>query len=1489
MYLKRIAFLFLAFFSFALQINPAAAAFSIEYQASADPTTQGFSAYLNVPPAPQVIGPIANDLGYPAWSISGLGLSSQFLYLTGALNAAQKADINNQGFTLTLRARALQGNAPAYDAGSNTIIGGVALVIGSTHYTLELGINSSGNTVVVLVYSTDPYGPEGSVRAFGPSYTLNDAGYHTYDLVLNPSTQLASLFVDGVERISGYTGYPYTPSADWGLVFGALSGGGMNFNLVRLTSPAVVPGYQWAATGSISDCYGNDRAGSTAGAVPDPTECNAATFGLAAICWDRFPDPPFSAVCTYKSLTPAACVGGSRPGVVYECQSVQSTGLFGTTLKTASSHEFSLEQGTQKTEFIQLTNPGSVPRTATLEVINPHSDLTVSLIEPNPVSIAPGETKTLSINLDASTSPVGVYDDLLLKVTADDGSTLYASIKVNVTPTGTGELPDLTITANDIGSVTNADGSVTLTADIRNSGLVPAENVQVQFYEFGNALESPVVVAQIAPNGIGTASITVSALTAGDHLIRVAVDSTSAIVELDETNNEASRLITIGSSGPPTEGNILVTGSLPTTVYTGSLFTLSGRAVYDLYVNGVRYTNYVVKGGSVQITVGNAVYGDIHTDVNGNFAKTLQAPATPGTYHITMTVTDKTFVGTRDLTFKVEVPPPTPPSPPSPPPLPNGDGPAGTWQPGSSPGDPWIWIPTPGSGPAPASDLWVFSENIHLSKNNPAANEEITVFAEILYWAPSTALVAQDVPVNIYATYPGSSKVKIGEAVIPSLSVGSPDYGSRYVYATWKNQGDGIYLIEFEIDPSYVETNRLNNAATRAIIVGQITSQQGAISGQVTTSLGGVGGVMIHVLNADGMIEIGNAVTDATGFYLIANVPLGGAQVRIDPPSGYLPDAATKTVTVSNQEVQTVHFQLTWQGDTTPPVLNLPAAITTEATGPNGATVTFNVSATDDVDGAVTPTCTSNSGDTFALGTTTVTCTATDQARNTASGSFTVTVVDTTAPTLTVPGNLTAEATSSSGATVTFTATATDAVSGAITPSCDHISGSVFALGITTVHCSATDQANNTASGSFTVTVVDTTPPTVTVPADMTVRTTDPTGTNVSYSASAADLVDGTLTPVCTPASGSFFGPGTTEVKCSATDSRGNTGSAAFTVTVEIEVVVDRAPPLVSAVTAVPDAVPPNTEVTLTATVDDTTTGGSEIIAADYSVASGAWVLMSASDGAFDSPKEAVKAALTFPQVGTYQVCVRGTDMQGNTASSNCITVNVTGGGGGTNTAPILDPIGDQTVEEGKLLSLTITASDIDGDKLSFTASGLPTGASLTDHGDGTATLAWTPQLSQVGNYPVTITVTDDGLPPKSDSKQIMIKVTADAGQTAVLCSTLGNNTGRLWDEDVFRFEGTQGEQVVVTLTPNPNGSYAAGGAYLSLSRRNTSLTTDRSMLPNQIAMTLAVTSPYYRVSVMEYPPWVLRRPHFTGDYCITLKSSGNAYKTLRPEVLSVE
>lgn len=99
-------------------------------------------------------------------------------------------------------------------------------------------------------------------------------------------------------------------------------------------------------------------------------------------------------------------------------------------------------------------------------------------------------------------------------------------------------------------------------------------------------------------------------------------------------------------------------------------------------------------------------------------------------------------------------------------------------------------------------------------------------------------------------------------------------------------------------------------------------------------------------------------------------------------------DAAGNTATASF----TITVQDTTPVDTTPPTLTVPDDITEEATGPDGATVSFVVSAQDDVDGSVSVTCTPASGSTFEIGTTTVTCTAIDAAGNRATASFTITV-----------------------------------------------------------------------------------------------------------------------------------------------------------------------------------------------------------------------------------------------------------------------------------------------------------------------------------------------------------------------------------------------------------------------------------------------------------------------------------------------------------------
>jgi len=61
---------------------------------------------------------------------------------------------------------------------------------------------------------------------------------------------------------------------------------------------------------------------------------------------------------------------------------------------------------------------------------------------------------------------------------------------------------------------------------------------------------------------------------------------------------------------------------------------------------------------------------------------------------------------------------------------------------------------------------------------------------------------------------------------------------------------------------------------------------------------------------------------------------------------------------------------------------------------------------------------------------------------------------------------------------------------------------------------------------------------------------TSTSGATVSYAATATDLVDGAIDPVCTPASGSQLAPGPTTVTCIATDLSGNQGIASFQVTV---------------------------------------------------------------------------------------------------------------------------------------------------------------------------------------------------------------------------------------------------------------------------------------------------------------------------------------------------
>ena len=220
-----------------------------------------------------------------------------------------------------------------------------------------------------------------------------------------------------------------------------------------------------------------------------------------------------------------------------------------------------------------------------------------------------------------------------------------------------------------------------------------------------------------------------------------------------------------------------------------------------------------------------------------------------------------------------------------------------------------------------------------------------------------------------------------------------------------------------------------------------------------------------------------------------------------------------------------------------------------------------------------------------------------------------------------------------------------------------------------------TDSANNTSTEQCTTLNVDSQGPLVSsvlfVPSksggsasvDLTATVDDTTigGSNIQtaeYSTNGVDwtgmsAVDGSFDSLTEAVSAAFLSPassGDVNVCVRGKDAAGNTGSQSCTT-----LTVDSDGPLSSAVLLDPNPADQGNQVTLTASVDDTTTGNSNLASAEFQVAGGAWSPMLAGDGGFDSPLEQVSAQFSAPSgPNAVEVCVRGTDIYGNIGNPAC-------------------------------------------------------------------------------------------------------------------------------------------------------------------------------------------------------------------------------------------
>jgi len=112
----------------------------------------------------------------------------------------------------------------------------------------------------------------------------------------------------------------------------------------------------------------------------------------------------------------------------------------------------------------------------------------------------------------------------------------------------------------------------------------------------------------------------------------------------------------------------------------------------------------------------------------------------------------------------------------------------------------------------------------------------------------------------------------------------------------------------------------------------------------------------------------------------------------------------------------------------------------------------------------------------------------------------------------------------------------------------------------------------------------------------------------------------------------------------------------------------------------------------------------------------------------------------TQAQVGSHEVTLRVSD--GSASVDQTFTVTVIN----VNDAPVITSSPITTINEDVVYSYTITATDADNDPLQITLTQAPEWLSLTDNGDGTASLIGTPTNSNVGGHQVTIRVSDGNL-----------------------------------------------------------------------------------------------------------------------------------------------
>jgi len=478
--------------------------------------------------------------------------------------------------------------------------------------------------------------------------------------------------------------------------------------------------------------------------------------------------------------------------------------------------------------------------------------------------------------------------------------------------------------------------------------------------------------------------------------------------------------------------------------------------------------------------------------------------------------------------------------------------------------------------------------------------------------------------------------------------------------------------------------------------------------------------------------QCGLVISDATLGTATANDNCGVTVERTGVPAGNLFPVGTTTLTYTatdpsgNTASSTQAVTVT---DNTPPTITTTnLSFSTDAGKCTASVSSLGTTATDNCGTATLASARSDGGaitDAFPKGTTTITWTATDSHGNTSTATQTVTVNDTEKPTITAPPALslgTGPGATQCGLALSDAALGTvianDNCSVTVTRS-GVPSGNLFPTGMTTITYTATDASGNTASATQTITITDTTPPVLTVPAQVSAMTGASAtlcgvviGDAALGAASATDNCSAIVTRTGVPA-GNLFPTGTTTVTYTAKDPAGNMSTGT-----QLVIVTDNTPPKITTA----NLTMPTTAGLCTAAPASLGTTASDNCGTPTLVGS-------RSDG----------AALTAPfPKGTTTIVWSAKDGAGNTSNASQ-TITVTNG---MPTATITAPASGTILAAGSTVTFAGTFSDDAGDV--HTAKWIcDTQSYPATVNESAKTVGGSVTLSTAGVYMIQLVVTD--------------------------------------------------------------------------------------------------------------------------------------------------